>query len=241
MADNLKDKEKKEDLHTGHRERVRDEFLGGGFVESTPSHKILELLLFYCIPRVDTNPIAHRLIDKFGSFAAVLDASVEELAAVKGMSKNSAVLLKAIMVAARRYHKEKIGEKPSFKSLDEIGEYLLKRFMGLEKEKVGVLLFDGKGAYKSFEFISEGDVASVGLSMRELMHACIRHNAAVAVLAHNHPSGIAIPSGGDVTVTEMAADTLRAVDVRLLDHIIISEDDFVSMAQSTEYSHIFSK
>ena len=241
MVDNLKDKKTEQNIHAGHRERVRAEFLGGGFVENTPSHKILELLLFYCIPRVDTNPIAHQMIEKFGSFAAVLDAPAEELAAFKGMTMNSAVLLKSIMVAARRYVKEKADSKPSFKNLDDIGALFLKQFVGFEKEKAAVLCLDGKGAYIAFEFISEGDIASVGLSMRELVRVCIRHNAAAVVLAHNHPSGIAIPSRGDVAVTEMAADTLKAVGIKLIDHIILSADDFVSMVQSSEYAHIFSK
>lgn len=237
----MADKNSEQNLHSGHRARVRAEFLDGGFVESTPSHKILELLLFYCIPRVDTNPIAHEMIAKFGSFAAVLDASPEELAEFKGMTMNGAVLLKSIMVAARRYIKEKSEERPSFKNIDDIGDFLLKRFLGINKEKVAVICLDGKGKYINFCFISDGDIASVGLSMREVMSVCIEHNARAVVLAHNHPSGIAIPSAADVAVTEMAADTLNMVGIHLIDHIILADNDFVSMSQSSEYAHIFSK
>ena len=110
-----------DNIHNGHRDRIRQEFLQHGFDQNTPPHKILELLLFYCVQRADTNPIAHELINKYGSVAAVLDAPLEELAAFKGLSERSAVLLKLIMPTARRYIYDKSAQKPTFASLDSIG------------------------------------------------------------------------------------------------------------------------
>lgn len=226
-------------VHEGHRERARQEFLQHGFSENTPPHKILELLLFYCVARADTNPIAHALIARYGSVAGVLDAPVEELAAFKGMSERSAVLLKMIMPIARRYLYDKSQQRPTFCSLDAIGKYALSRYIGETKEKTGVMCLDTKGSLLNFQFLSEGDIASVGLSMRDLAKTALNCGATAVALCHNHPNGIAIPSDSDVAVTKDAADTLSKIGVQLIDHIIVGDTDFVSMAQSEQYGYIF--
>ncbi|MBQ6885345.1 MAG: hypothetical protein IJN56_06380 [Clostridia bacterium] len=226
-------------LHEGHRERIRQEFLQHGFSESTPPHKVLEILLFYCVQRADTNPIAHELIAKYGSVAGVLDAPVEELASFKGLSERSAVLLKLIMPVARRYIYDKSQQKPTFKSLDSVGKYMLSHFLGETREKLAVMCLDAKGSLLDFSFISEGDLSSVGLSQRDLAKCVLGVNATAAVLCHNHPNGIAIPSDSDVSLTVQAADTLSKLGVQLIDHVIVADADFVSMAQSEQYGYIF--
>lgn len=228
-----------DNLHEGHRDRIRQEFLQHGFDQNTPPHKILELLLFYCVKRADTNPIAHELINKYGSVAAVLDAPVEELAAFKGLSERSAVLLKLIMPIAQRYIYDKSEQKPTFTSLNSIGKYMLGRFLGETKEKLGVMCLDTKGAMIDFSFLSEGETDSVGLSSRALAKKALDTNAAAVALCHNHPNGIALPSESDVSLTKQAAQTLSAVGVQLIDHIIVADTDFVSMAQSEKYGYIF--
>ncbi len=230
-----------ENLHEGHRKRVRAEFLSRGFDRSTPPHKMLELLLFYCIPRIDTNETAHQMINRYGTLADVLDAPVEELKEFRGMSENAAVLLKLIMPIARQYLEDKAAKEPTFMSLDQMGEYLLKYYAGLQGEKAGVLSMDTAGKLICFDFISEGDIGSVGLSLRDLAKLILDRGATAVVLSHNHPSGMLLPSHNDVTLTEMAADALSRVGVQLIDHMIIGANDFVSMAQSSEYSHIFKR
>ncbi len=227
-------------LHKGHRERARDEFLQHGFDQNTPPHKILEILLFYCVQRADTNPIAHELIKKYGTVAAVLDAPIKELAEFKGLSERSAVLLKLIMPIAQRYIYDKQDKKPTFKSLDNIGKYLLGRFFGESCEKLGVLCLDAKGCMLDFSFLCEGNIDSVGLSNRDLVKLALDSNAVAVVLCHNHPNGIALPSNSDIEITKQVADTLSNIDVQLIDHIIIADTDFVSMAQSEQYGYIFS-
>ncbi len=226
-------------IHEGHRERIRQEFLQHGFDQNTPPHKILELLLFYCVQRADTNPIAHELIAKYGSVAGVLDAPVEELAAFKGLSERSAVLLKLIMPTARRYIYDKSEQTPTFCNLDSIGKYILSRYLGETREKVGVLCLDTKGSLLRFDFIGEGDLTSVGISMRDLAKRVLDCGATASVLCHNHPNGIAVPSESDVQLTIQAADTLSKIGVQLIDHIIVCDTDFVSMAQSEQYGYIF--
>lgn len=228
-----------DNVHEGHRDRIRHEFLQHGFDSNTPPHKILEILLFYCVQRADTNPIAHELIKKYGSVAGVLDAPVEELANFKGLSERSAVLLKLIMPIAQRYIYDKQEQKPTFTNLDSIGKYILGRFLGETKEKVGVMCLDTKGAMLDFAFLGEGDLDSVGLSNRALTKKALDTNATAVVLCHNHPNGIALPSDSDISLTCQAAETLSNIGVQLIDHIIVADTDFVSMAQSEQYGHIF--
>lgn len=226
-------------LHEGHRERVRQEFLQHGFDRNTPPHKILEILLFYCVQRADTNPIAHELIKKYGSVAAVLDAPVEELATFKGLSERSAILLKLIMPIAQRYIYDKQEQKPTFKSLDSIGKYILGTFLGETREKVGVMCLDAKGSMLNFAFLGDGNLDSVGLSNRDLVKRVLDCGATAAVLCHNHPNGIALPSDNDISLTKQAAETLSNIGVQLIDHVIVADSDFVSMAQSEKYGYIF--
>ncbi len=226
-------------IHSGHRERIRQEFLAHGFDRNTPPHKILELLLCYCVARVDTNPIAHEMIAKYGSVAAVLDAPLEELAAFKGMSERSATLLKLIMPISRRYLYDKSEERPTFCSIDQIGEYIFRNYIGLKSEKIGVMCLDAKGRMLSFSFFAEGDLSSVGLSLRDLAKITLSCGATAAVLCHNHPNGLALPSESDESITRQAAETLAKIGVQLIDHIVVGDSDFVSMSQSEKYGYIF--
>ncbi len=229
------------DAHDGHRERMREKFLHYGIDKYTPPHEVLEMLLFYAIPRKNTNPIAHALINRFGSLSGVLDASIDELCRVEGVGRGAATLLKMIMPIARVYNGDKLSRRPKFKNLDDIGDFILKKYEGLTEEKASVLLLDGAGDYLGFEFIAEGDISSVGLSVRDLIKIAMKYDASNIVLAHNHPSGIAIPSANDVRLTEMIAETFSHIEINLLDHMIMGTLDFVSMVQSAEYSHIFFK
>lgn len=228
-------------IHDGHRKRLRQEVMHNGFDENTPPHKVLEFLLFYCISRKDTNPIAHALISRFGSISGVLDASVEELVKVEGINESSALLLKSIMPVARIYINEKSNISKNFKALDEIGNFALKKYIGITVERAGIVSLDGNGKLLGFDFISEGDISSVGLSFRTVLSKLIERNATVAVLVHNHPSGIAVPTDEDMAITESLAEVLRNVGIFLADHIVLGVGDFVSMAQSKKYSHIFTR
>lgn len=226
-------------LHDGHRDRLRNEFLNLGENQSMHDHKLLEMLLFYAIPRKDTNTIAHELLNTFGSFAAVFDADVEALAEIKGMTKNAAVLIKAIIPIIRKYVESK-GEAPnSIKTFEDIGNFFMAKYLGIKSETASMLCLNGKGEIISFEIISDGDLDSTGLSIRTVLERVIKTSATAVVLAHNHPSGIALPSAQDITITKMVADALHTISVSLVDHIIIVDNDYVSMAQSSKYEHIF--
>lgn len=225
--------------HKGHRDRLRDEFLNLGENQTMHDHKLLELLLFYGIPRKDTNPIAHQLLNTFGSFSKVLDADVQSLAEVKGMTKNAAVLIKTILPITRKYVESK-GDMPhSVKTFEDLGKYFMSKYMGIKSETASMLCLNGKGEILSFEIISDGDLDSAGLSIRTVLEKVIKTSATAVALAHNHPSGIALPSAEDIAVTKMVSDALKTISVGFVDHIIIAKNDYVSMAQSSKYEHIF--
>ena len=228
-----------ENKHAGHRERVKREFLENGFNEATPPHKILELLLFFSIPRRDTNEIAHELIDTFGSIEGVLDADEAELLKIKGITENSVALIKLILPIASIYRAQKAKPEKVFESANAVGNYLLEKYLSFKSETLSITSFNSKGEIISFDILNEGDSTAVELSTRKLLETVIKRNPACVILAHNHPGGNALPSLADIRLTEKCFDLLKSINVRLLDHIILSAGDYVSMAQSREFKHIF--
>lgn len=231
---------KDQNPHKDHRQRVRNEFLENGFSDATPPHKILEMLLFYGIPRRDTNEIAHALLDKFGSFSAVLEASTYELTQVKGINEYTAALIKLMLPICRRYEENKLKEEKVPPTMDHICDYLISKYLGFTKEVFAITTFNNKGAVIAFDILNSGDVASVGVSSRNVIEKVIERKAVCAVISHNHPNGNALPSQEDITMTVRLTEALSHINVKLLDHIIISDDDCVSLAQSQAYCHIFS-
>lgn len=226
-------------LHDGHRERLKEEFLANGFFEGTPPHKVLELLLFYCVPRVDTNALAYALINKYKTISGVLDAPVEELLQFKGITRSNVGLLKMIMPVSRLYRLEKQENMGSFNTFDEACAFILENFSGLTTERLGVMYLDSSGRSLGFEFVSHGDSAAVGISTRSIIKHVLDKNANAIILAHNHPSGVALPSAADICNTEAVARAMSNINVKLLDHIIIVAGDYISMKQSSDYRHIF--
>lgn len=228
-----------EGVHDGHRERVKQEFLKNGFNESTPPHKIIEMLLFYSIPRKDTNEIAHELLNRFGSVSGILDAPVEQLTEVKGISLNTAALIKLIIPIARRYSLEKGAKTENYSNLDEVCKYLLQRYFGYANEVFSVTSFSGSGRMLGFDILGEGNISEVNVSTREVVETVLKRQAVCAIIAHNHPDGVAIPSEEDIMITKNIKSALSHINIRLLDHIVICGDDYVSMAQSRLYKRIF--
>ena len=218
-------------VHDGHRDRKREQFLRCG-PEPFADHELLEILLYYAVPQRDTNPIAHALIERFGSLQAVLSAPPEELMEVPYIKEKAAVLLRLVPAL---YQRVLMGGENSDIILDtreRIGEYFRGIFMAHATEVMYQLCLDGKGKKKSLYKLSEGDVGSVGINVRQIVENALRAKAAAVVLAHNHPSGVALPSHEDQIATRLAREALDTVDVRLLDHVIVADNDYVSMAES---------
>ncbi len=222
-----------------HRKRVREGFLNTGFNHKTEPYLVLEMLLFYSIPRIDTKPIAKSLIRKFKTLNGVFSASIDKLLEVEGIGLASATQIKLIGNILNICNSEKNTLIADFVSTDDIGNFLLSEYLFISVEKFSVLCLDTMGAKLSFDFISEGDTHSVGVSAREIVEIAIKNNATSVVLCHNHPSGIALPSPADAKITQMIVDTLRPIGIRVFDHIIIANNDYVSMSQSRDFCDIF--
>lgn len=217
--------------HKGHRERLKARFLETG-LDSFTDVQALELLLFYAIPQKDTNPIAHALLDRFGSLSQVLDAPLEALKKVPGISDHSASLLRLVTELARFYQVDSAQRTEVLTSLDACGAYLVPRFFGRKVETVFLLCLDAKCKVLCCREIGEGSVNAASISVRKVVEAALSANATTVVLAHNHPSGVALPSADDVQTTRRIAAALSAVEVKLIDHIVVAEGDFISMVQS---------
>lgn len=218
-------------IHSGHRQRLKDQFLTHGM---DPIHdvNVLELVLFYAIPRQDTNPIAHRLLNTFGSLAAVFDATPEELMERGGLSKNAATLIKLIPATARRQQLSRSSCHQLLDSTQKCGDYLVPFFFGATQEEVYLLGLDAKCKVLGCVKLSTGSVNSAGLSIRKVVECALNMKASSVVLAHNHTSGIAVPSQEDIRTTQSISHALDLVGVYLADHVVVADEDYVSMVES---------
>lgn len=218
-------------IHDGHREKMRQRFLKGG-LETFADHEALELLLYYAIPRRDTNPIAHALMERYGSLTAVLSAPVEDLKKVEGVGESAAILLKLVPQVCRKARMADAAQENVLNSSEKAGAYLLERFAGEKNEVVYQLCLDRKGKLIACKRVGEGGVANAELNIRRVMENAILTSASAVILSHNHPSGIALPSQDDYAATQRVQEALRTIGVALTDHIIVADGDFVSMADS---------
>ena len=217
-------------LHDGHRQRCKRRYLAAG-AEGMDDHQLLELLLFFAIPRQDTNETAHRLVRQFGSMQGVLRASADELMTVDGVGENAAVLLRLAGDMALRARCSAMPQTV-LNSTERTGVYFMELLADEKKELLYQVCLDGKGKLLSCKQLSQGSADCTALSVRQVVENALLSDASAVVLAHNHPSGVALPSENDRAVTLWVRDALKAIDIRLLDHIIVADGDFVSMNQS---------
>ncbi len=219
-------------VHSGHRARVKERFLRDG-LEGFEKHNILELLLFYSIPQRDTNPIAHALINRFGSLRGVFDASVEELCEVDGVSEHTATLIKLVPSVWAMAASE-VDTSVRYDSLTKIGKLLVKRYAGITVETVFLVLMDNSWHIIDIVNLGEGSVNQVRLDTRRMIELCIRKKASMVVLSHNHPNGRLIPSSEDLITTEELARTFRSIHVEFLEHLLIADGKFDALLCKSE-------
>lgn len=221
-------------IHDGHRQRLKERYCKEGLDNFDELH-VLELLLFYCVKRMDTNLIAHRLLDRFGSLRHVLDASRSELMKVEGVGEHTAIFLSLLKDVGRYYRIDREKEGKIISSLPECGAYLKEFFYGRNVEIVYMLCLDSKSKVLACRKVCEGSVNAASISVRKAVEIAISEGASSVVLAHNHPTGLAIPSVEDIQTTYKIAAGLKAVDVVLADHIVVADSDYVSMVDSRYY------
>ena len=218
----------------GHRKRMKDRFLAEGLDNFEEVHA-LELLLYYGIARKDTKPIARMLMDQFGSFPRVLEATPEELQQIAGVGENVATFLKLVLAAGRYYQVKRAQYDFPLVKQEEYGKYLQGIFHGKTNETVYLLCLDAKCKVLCCKKVGEGDVNSANIPIRKMVQIALSVNATSVILAHNHPSGVAVPSVEDRITTERLAQALGAIDIVLADHIIVADGDYISMVASELY------
>lgn len=218
-------------VHSGHRQRLKGQFLEHGL---DPIHdvNVLELLLFYAIPRQDTNAIAHRLLDAFGSIGRVFDASVRDLMEKGGLSESAATLIKLVPAVSRRAMLSRSNLGTILDTTQKCGSYMAPYFYGEQKETVYLLGMDSKCKTLDCVKIADGGINEASFSTRTVVEQALRLKATMVIIAHNHTSGVAVPSKKDVETTMQLAQALDMVGVMLVDHIVFAGEDFVSMAES---------
>ena len=217
-------------LHDGHRQRAKERYRQVG-ADALADHELLELALFYAIPRQDTNETAHRLLKRFRSLQGVLQASPEELEQVEGVGAGAALLLRLMADISQRARITSLPEK-ILNSPDRTGAYFMELLAGEKKEMLYQICLDAKGKLLTCRCISKGSVAASPVSVRQVVENALYAGASSIILAHNHPSGVALPSPADMEATTQARDALKRLDIRLIDHIIVADGDYVSMASS---------
>lgn len=223
--------ERKKAIHTGHRRRVKEEFLARG-VEGWPDHRILELILFYAIPQGDVNDLAHELINRFGSLSGVLDALPEELMRIKGMGEHSATMLKLFPAVLGRYLEGRTELGVTVHTVEEAGHVLAPYFYGVRNEMVYVLCLDIKEKVLGVRRISEGNNTNSDVTIRRVAEECLALRASFCYLAHNHVDGLALPSPEDMNTTAVVRTALEPLGVRLLDHLTFAGGDLVSARET---------
>ncbi len=222
-----------EDNHNkGHRQRLRARYIQSGLSE-LHDHEVLEMLLFYALVRADTNRIAHALIKRFGSLSGVLDASVAELQLVSGIGEQAAVLLSLFPSLSRRYLHDRIKrDQPVLNSSKAVSSYIKPLLAGRRTEVFYLLCLDSRLRVVFPALVSRGTVKDAYVHPRKVVELALRHQASSVILAHNHPSGHLQASEQDKVLTKRLVQALGAIDIPVLDHIIVADDQSLSFAET---------
>lgn len=225
-------------IHTGHRQRVKEEFLATGFA-GWPDHRILEFLLFYALPQGDTNQLAHTLIDTFGSLAGVLDASTDELKRVKGMGDHSATFLHMLSSVAAVYMGSRARRTTVVNRPSDAFPLLAREFIGQNNELVYILCLDGKNQLLGVRKIAQGSINAASINLRRIGEEVFRLQAQRIYLAHNHVGSLPLPSLADWQTTFSLYAPLDAMGIQLVDHLIFQDDEMISLRESQKGGRIF--
>ncbi len=222
---------KDKNIHKGHRERIRNRFIstnGSDFED----HELLEMLLFYVNSRVNTNGIAHNLIEEFGSLRGVCNASPDRLTAVDGVGESTALFFSILFEIRRRIRMEKYSQnKFTASSLSAVGEYLMAHYSGMNHEQFCAMLLDSSFKLIEFKAISNGSVNSSSFDVRSFARYALSKDASFVVLSHNHPSGDCTVSSADMEVSNIADAALSSINIVLLEHIIVGNASFMPTLQ----------
>lgn len=219
-------------VHDGHRQRLRDTYKNGGQAALSDIN-LLEFLLFYAIPRRDTNVIAHTLLDTFGSFEKVIKADINELIKVDGISENAAILIKLIPDIQTRMAQNDAKSKKRISSSADAGELFVAQLSGKTEEHFLVMCLDSNNRILGLTNLGKGSVNEVEVNIRTIVDNVVRTRASSVIFAHNHPDGNCNPSPEDRALTESIIRALAPLSINVLDHIIVEGDNYYSFADNS--------
>lgn len=223
---------KKEGPHyAGHRDRLKRKFRASG-LSGWLDHEVLEFALSYAIPRKDTKPLAKELLNRFKTFGGALDASVEELEAVPGISEHTALCIKLFKDVSGRYLNGTLKEKDLLSSPYAAVGFLRAVLQGARDEKFMALFLDARNALIASEELQTGTVSRAAVYPRTVVERALHHHAVGVIIAHNHPAGSLEPSDDDRETTAAVQKALDTVEVTLLDHLLIGGNGYFSWKEN---------
>lgn len=224
----MADKLQSEPDNSGHRQRLRDRLLAGG-VDALADYELLELLLFYAVPRRDTKQTAKQLLNDFGSVAGVLAAPVGSLTRYAHIKENAAVLLKAVAAAGVRAAREQVRDQPIMGSWDKVLAYCRAAMAHEQIEQFRLLFLDSKNRLIADEPQQHGTVNHTPVYPREVVKRALELGATAIIMVHNHPSGDPSPSKADIEMTRTVSDVAGKLGIAVHDHIIIAKSGHASL------------
>jgi len=216
--------------HAGHRQRMRERFLREG-LEGFEAHEALELLLYYAIPYKDTNPIAHRLIERFGSLAGVLEADYADLSRFPALGASSALLLKLIPQISQKYVHDRWKARPKLDDVETAAGYAGTLFVGKTYEEFHLICLDAQNRVNHAVKICDGTLNEAAVYPRLIVENALRHRANSVIFTHNHPGGSTRPSKADVEITRRLKKALEAISINVADHIVVAGPEYASFAE----------
>jgi len=219
-----------ENLHEGHRKRLREKYASAG-IEAFHDYEIIELALTYAIARRDTKPIAKGLLSRFGSLKGILDAESADLKTIDGVSDHTTALFRLFKDVSALYLQQKAAEKPQISCTSELIGFCRTKLGGKKEEEFCVIYLDVQNQILAFETVQKGTVNQANVYPRQVLENALKKKASAIILVHNHPSGHVRPSEADIRITKTIRETARMLDISVHDHLIIGEDRFFSFRE----------
>jgi DNA repair protein RadC len=207
--------------YLGHRRRLRERFLAAGG-DSLPDYEMLELVLFMAQPRGDVKPLAKALLERFGSYAEVISADPAALAEVVGVGESAIAALKTVQAAAVRLARQQVLHKPVLSNWQSLLDYLTSSMAYETNEQFRVLFLNRRNVLIADEKQQQGTIDHTPVYPREVVKRALAVGATALILVHNHPSGDATPSRGDIDMTRQVKEAAEKLDITLHDHVVIS-------------------
>lgn len=220
-----------ENLHEGHRDRLKNKFLNNE--ASLAEHELLEMLLFYAIPRKDTNEKAIKMIKTFGTLADLCNADPEDVAIACDVNLNVALLISLVSEISRRNEAEKTNNKKAVKinTPENAGKHAVELFRGAKYEQFYLICLNSQKWINCSALVQEGTINEVAVYTRLIVELALRHNAHSVILSHNHPGGSLTPSKEDIDITRAIEAALETINIIVNDHIIVAGNQYVSLKQ----------